>query len=103
MLVQPYLFFEGRAEEALGFYREALGADLHGTSVFAEAEDGGVFHTCSTCARGAELLSGAFNRLGLAPKGRNEQGIVSWVRPHDGHGDAPADAGCCRRWPSATR
>lgn len=28
MKVQPYLFFEGRAEEALGFYREALGAEV---------------------------------------------------------------------------
>lgn len=26
MKVQPYLFFEGRAEEAIGFYRTALGA-----------------------------------------------------------------------------
>jgi PhnB protein len=26
MLVQPYLFFEGRCEEALNFYRDALGA-----------------------------------------------------------------------------
>ena len=28
MLVQPYLFFEGRCEEALEFYRRALGAGL---------------------------------------------------------------------------
>lgn len=26
--VQPYLFFEGRAEEAIEFYKEALGAEL---------------------------------------------------------------------------
>lgn len=26
MVVQPYLFFNGRAEEALAFYRKALGA-----------------------------------------------------------------------------
>lgn len=25
--IQPYLFFEGRTEEALAFYRESLGAD----------------------------------------------------------------------------
>ena len=28
MQVQPYLFFEGTCEEALGFYREALGAEV---------------------------------------------------------------------------
>lgn len=28
MLVQPYLFFEGRCEEALEFYRTALGAEI---------------------------------------------------------------------------
>jgi PhnB protein len=28
MQVQPYLFFEGRCEEALNFYRSALGAEI---------------------------------------------------------------------------
>ncbi len=28
MQVQPYLFFEGRCEEALAFYRRALGAEV---------------------------------------------------------------------------
>src|SRR6202051_2730856 len=28
MLVQPYLFFDGRCEEAVEFYRRALGAEL---------------------------------------------------------------------------
>ena len=28
MRVQPYLFFEGRCEEAIAFYREALGAQV---------------------------------------------------------------------------
>ncbi len=28
MQVQPYLFFEGRCEEALAFYRTALGAEV---------------------------------------------------------------------------
>jgi len=27
-LVQPYLFFDGRCEEAVGFYRSALGAEV---------------------------------------------------------------------------
>jgi PhnB protein len=28
MQVQPYLFFDGRCEEALSFYRQALGAEI---------------------------------------------------------------------------
>ena len=28
MQVQPYLFFEGRCEEAIEFYRQALGAQV---------------------------------------------------------------------------
>lgn len=28
MPIQPYLFFEGRAEEAIEFYRKALGAQV---------------------------------------------------------------------------
>jgi PhnB protein len=28
MLVQPYLFFDGRCEEAVNFYRSALGAEV---------------------------------------------------------------------------
>ncbi|HUA54367.1 MAG TPA: VOC family protein [Candidatus Sulfotelmatobacter sp.] len=28
MQISPYLFFDGRAEEALNFYRDAIGADV---------------------------------------------------------------------------
>jgi PhnB protein len=28
MLIEPYLFFEGRCEEAIEFYRQALGAEV---------------------------------------------------------------------------
>src|SRR4051812_49456917 len=28
MQIQPYLFFDGRCEEAVAFYREALGAEV---------------------------------------------------------------------------
>ena len=28
MQIQPYLFFDGRCEEALEFYRQALGAEV---------------------------------------------------------------------------
>ena len=32
MQVQPYLFFDGRAEEALEFYKTAVGADVTSSS-----------------------------------------------------------------------
>ncbi len=54
-----------------------------GISVFYKDPSGAVFHTYSAYARGCELLVGAFNWLDLAPKGRNETEIMSWVRLHD--------------------
>jgi len=66
--------------------------DLHGVSVFYKNQAGDIFHTYSAYARGTELLAGAFNWLDLAPKGRNESGIMSWVRLHDEY-EVPAAAG----------
>jgi PhnB protein len=37
--VQPYLFFGGRADEAIAFYRQALGAQLEMRMTFREAPD----------------------------------------------------------------
>ena len=56
---------------------------MFGASLFARNEQGEIFHTYSTYHRGTELLMGAFNWLDLAPKGRNEQGTMSWVKLHD--------------------
>jgi predicted dithiol-disulfide oxidoreductase (DUF899 family) len=71
-------------------------ADLPGTSVFAKDAAGQVFHTYSSYARGGDLLLGAFNWLDLTPKGRNESGIMSWVRLHDEYDTNGADADACR-------
>jgi predicted dithiol-disulfide oxidoreductase (DUF899 family) len=60
--------------------------DMPGTSIFARGADGAIYHTYSTYARGGELLLGAFNWLDLAPKGRNENTIMDWVRLHDEYG-----------------
>ncbi len=40
MQIQPYLFFEGRAEEAIAFYRSALGAELLTLMRHGENPDG---------------------------------------------------------------
>jgi PhnB protein len=39
MSVQPYLFFEGRCEEALAFYREALGAQVQDLLRYKDSPD----------------------------------------------------------------
>ena len=39
MPVQPYLFFEGRCEEAVEFYRKALGAEITMLMRFKECPD----------------------------------------------------------------
>ena len=39
MTVQSYLFFNGRCEEALSFYREALGAKVNAMMRFSESPD----------------------------------------------------------------
>ena len=42
MQVQPYLFFEGRCEEAVEFYRKALGAEITMLMRFKESPDPGM-------------------------------------------------------------
>jgi predicted dithiol-disulfide oxidoreductase (DUF899 family) len=54
-----------------------------GMSAFA-LEDGVVYHTYSTYARGLDGLWGMYAWLDRAPSGRNEQGI--WWRRHDEYG-----------------
>jgi PhnB protein len=39
MAVTPYLFFDGRCEEALEFYKRALGAEVETMMRFKEAPD----------------------------------------------------------------
>lgn len=39
MQVQPYLFFDGRCEEALAFYRKAIGAEVEMMMRFKENPD----------------------------------------------------------------
>jgi predicted dithiol-disulfide oxidoreductase (DUF899 family) len=55
-----------------------------GMSAFV-LEDGVVYHTYSSYARGLDGLWGMYQWLDRAPKGRNESGI--WWRRHDEYGD----------------
>ncbi|MFC6445185.1 DUF899 domain-containing protein [Shinella zoogloeoides] len=74
---------EGRAAYNYGLTTIRNASDMFGLSVFARDAKGDIFHTYSTYHRGTELLMGAFNWLDLAPKGRNENGTMSWVKLHD--------------------
>jgi predicted dithiol-disulfide oxidoreductase (DUF899 family) len=56
-----------------------------GVSAFA-LEDGVVYHTYSTFARGLDGLWGMYQWLDRAPKGRNETGV--WWRHHDAYDNA---------------
>lgn len=60
--------------------------DLPGLSVFARDEEGGVYHTYSTYARGLDTFLGVYRFLDVVPKGRDEEGLpfsMAWVRRHD--------------------
>jgi predicted dithiol-disulfide oxidoreductase (DUF899 family) len=51
-----------------------------GMSAFVR-DNGGIYHTYSTYARGLDALWGMYQWLDRAPKGRNESGV--WWRRHD--------------------
>jgi Uncharacterized protein conserved in bacteria len=64
---------------------EFISDELPGLSVFYKNEDGKIFHTYSTYARGLDIQVGTYNFLDLVPKGRNEnpESTMDWVRRHD--------------------
>jgi predicted dithiol-disulfide oxidoreductase (DUF899 family) len=57
-----------------------------GLTVLVKTPDGRIFRTYSTYERGLDLLLTAYNLLDLTPKGRDEEGAMSWVRFHDQYG-----------------
>jgi predicted dithiol-disulfide oxidoreductase (DUF899 family) len=69
--------------------------ELPGLSSFYRDEDGTVFHTYSSYARGPEELIGTLMILDRAPKGRNEGTIMDFVRRHDEYEDAAPASTCC--------
>jgi predicted dithiol-disulfide oxidoreductase (DUF899 family) len=61
-------------------------ADEHpGISAFIK-QDGAIFHSYSTYARGLDVVNCAYHLLDLTAKGRQEEGLpfpMAWVRRHD--------------------
>ncbi|ODM74146.1 DUF899 domain-containing protein [Bradyrhizobium elkanii] len=74
------------------------GPELPGISVFFRDEQGSVFHTYSTFARGLDMMNAAYHYLDLTPLGRHEEGLpypMDWVRLRDQYQPAPVQASCC--------
>jgi predicted dithiol-disulfide oxidoreductase (DUF899 family) len=69
-----------QSAESTGAEPTAFARERPGMSAFI-LEDGAVYHTYSTYARGLDGLWGMYQWLDRAPKGRNEQG--NWLRHHD--------------------
>ena len=63
-----------------------------GVSAFA-LEDGIVYHTYSSYARGLDGLWGMYQWLDRAPRGRNETGL--WWRRHDEYNKRNETRACC--------
>ena len=77
---------EAKGEAYYNYERgEFLSDELPGLSVFFKNDNGDVFHTYSTYARGLDMLVGTYNFLDLVPKGRDENpdSTMDWVRRHD--------------------
>ncbi|MGZ8938910.1 MAG: VOC family protein [Limisphaerales bacterium] len=58
-VVQPYLFFDGKCEEALNFYKKALGAEIIAMMRFKDSPDPG-----HTVPGGAEKIMHASFKIG---------------------------------------
>jgi predicted dithiol-disulfide oxidoreductase (DUF899 family) len=59
--------------------------EMPGISVFAK-DDGAIYHSYSTYARGIDMVNGTYQLLDLVPKGRDEDDLdftMEWVRRRD--------------------
>ena len=78
--------------------------ELPGLSAFYKDDAGNVFHTYSSYARGGEELIGTLMILDRAPKGRNENTTMDFVRRHDEYKEPPKPhAGCTKSAPARYR
>jgi predicted dithiol-disulfide oxidoreductase (DUF899 family) len=77
----------GEAELDYNFGTMKVGpGEMPGVSAFRRGEDGAIYHTYSTYARGVDMLNGAYHLLDLTSKGRDEEGLpftMDWVKRRD--------------------
>jgi predicted dithiol-disulfide oxidoreductase (DUF899 family) len=74
---------ENKLAAMCGIDAAAYARERPGMSAFM-LENGSVYHTYSTYARGVDVFFGVYHWLDRAPKGRNESGI--WWKRHDEYG-----------------
>ena len=65
--------------------------ELPGVSVFIKNEDGNIYHTYSTYARGLDHFLTAYQYMDVTPKGRDEAETpgMGWLRHHDRYDGSP--------------
>jgi len=83
-------FSNDTRENSAPYYNYRTGGfpadEAPGVSVFAKDDDGKVYHTYSTYARGLDMMNTAYHYLDLVPKGRDEDNLdmsMAWVRLRD--------------------
>jgi len=92
-----------QVEEKEGMYNfapsDVTGEEAPGASIFYKNEQGEVFRTYSSYARGCETMLTTYMALDLLPKGRDEAGYkvhpMEWVRLHDQYDSKKSDGHCC--------
>ena len=79
-------FAAGEAESRYNFDTiKPHGEESPGISAFRR-DNGAIFRTYSTYARGLDLLNGTYHLLDITSKGRDEAGLpwpMAWVKRHD--------------------
>ena len=68
--------------------------EFQGLSVFSRTDDGEVFHTYSSYARGMDIFNSAYHLLDITPDGRDEDDLsygMAWLRRHDEYPATPPD------------
>ncbi len=87
----------GRASYNYRRYNDKM-EDLSGFSILLKNDEGEIFHTYSTFARGDEMLCTAYMYIDLLPKGRDEDKLdypQAWWRHHDKYETPKRTSGCC--------
>ena len=74
--------------------RDVGSEELPGLSAFYKNDNGEVFHTYSSYARGNEETLGAYMYLDIAPLGRNETTGMDWMKRHDEY-ESAGQLACC--------
>jgi predicted dithiol-disulfide oxidoreductase (DUF899 family) len=81
----------GEDELNYNFGTQRFGGDeAPGVSVFLRDDDGRIFLTYQTFARGLDMVNGAYHFLDLTPNGRDEDELpwtMAWLSRHDAYGD----------------